>query len=469
MNKNFLEVLSIVSITFASAATFDFSCAASDAIEKGTNCNETCPIGASKVSRKEADGSCSASGDFNPTTNAGSVAGKCTGHGECEVVCMFPTCAEGKNLIITATEFRCESDPCYKQDCGGHGRCRTENGQPQCVCDAKYWADGMVCVACGERDKDKPECQEQTDVCVPACPDTQTCKKGLCYDSTAACGYYLPGKASSAEMCKLGSSHYYVGCAASDAGCPAHSQPKKQFFLSKDSFIDRFEVTNAMYKAYLDDAKAATVPACGEGGDAWDANNRALKTDYAWKADHPVVCVTKAQAEAYCAWAGKKLPTEAAWEAAARGTLGTKYPWGDAFDTDAAQCLSDFANYDPKTMCANLYPGGTCKNEAVNVTCSQTGPGYISGASTMPKGKSLCGAEHMAGNAAEWVSDGYAEDHSTLCGATCEDPEVEASGAANGVVKGGSFNSNNEGIASWERVKSDKSAAKNDVGFRCMY
>jgi len=89
-------------------------------------------------------------------------------------------------------------------------------------------------------------------------------------------------------------------------------------------YIDKFEVTNLQYKKFNDDKH-------GRSPRHW--RNRTFP---AGKADHPVVYVTWDNANAYCDWAGKRLPTDAEWEKAARGTGDRMFPWGDEFSTAAA-------------------------------------------------------------------------------------------------------------------------------------
>ncbi|HEC19756.1 MAG TPA: formylglycine-generating enzyme family protein [Gammaproteobacteria bacterium] len=89
-------------------------------------------------------------------------------------------------------------------------------------------------------------------------------------------------------------------------------------------YIDKYEVTNLQYKKFND----ATH---GRSPRHW--RNRTFPPG---KADHPVVYVTWDNANDYCHWAGKRLPTDAEWEKAARGTDGRMFPWGDEFDTAKA-------------------------------------------------------------------------------------------------------------------------------------
>jgi iron(II)-dependent oxidoreductase len=89
-------------------------------------------------------------------------------------------------------------------------------------------------------------------------------------------------------------------------------------------YIDRYEVTNLQYQAFIE-ATARRAPDHFE--------NRAHPPG---KADHPVTFITWFDARDYCAWAGKRLPTEQEWEKAARGAQARVFPWGDEFDIRAA-------------------------------------------------------------------------------------------------------------------------------------
>lgn len=109
---------------------------------------------------------------------------------------------------------------------------------------------------------------------------------------------------------------------------PEHTVDLPEFW------IDRELVTNVEYKKFLDANPAFPVPALDLDAVRplnWDAAARAFP---AGRDNYPVVLVTWGDAAAYCKWAGKRLPTEAQWEKAARGTDGRVYPWGNRWDAN---------------------------------------------------------------------------------------------------------------------------------------
>lgn len=145
-------------------------------------------------------------------------------------------------------------------------------------------------------------------------------------------------------------------------------QPIHQVYL--DAFwIDRTEVTNAMY------AQCARASACQEQVDKRSYTRDSYYGNSKFN-DYPVIHVTWSMAYSYCAWRGDRLPSEAEWEKAARGTDERTYPWGENIDCK-------IANY---------------KNSCVGDT-TEVG--------SYKNGRSPYGAYDMAGNVLEWVSSKY--------------------------------------------------------------
>lgn len=130
--------------------------------------------------------------------------------------------------------------------------------------------------------------------------------------------------------------------------------------------IDKYPVTNRQFADFLD--ATGYRPAA-----PW---RRAIRTGAL--ANHPVTTVNKADAEAYAKWAGKRLPTEAEWERAARGTDGRQFPWGDEFDPDACQWNRENTGNGPGTAPVDAHPTGASPD----------------------------GVMDMVGNVCEWCADG---------------------------------------------------------------
>ncbi len=162
----------------------------------------------------------------------------------------------------------------------------------------------------------------------------------------------------------------------------------------------RHEVTNAQFAEFVASTGYRTDPERSGAGYAWDGRWRLVpgtdwrhpygpNSDIEDSADHPVVQVSARDAAAYCAWTGLRLPREAEWEFAARGTDGRRFPWGDAppqagpaapanFGTVAC-CTADAGDGYPRTAPVGSYPAGA----------------------------SPYGILDMAGNVWEWTADAY--------------------------------------------------------------
>lgn len=169
----------------------------------------------------------------------------------------------------------------------------------------------------------------------------------------------------------------------------ASEKPAHKVYL--DTYeIGKYEVTVAQYRKFC------------------RATGRAMPVEappWGWKDDHPIVNVSWFDAEAYCKWAGGRLPTEAEWEKAARGTEGRTYPWGNTWD---------------KNKCAN-YGLGLKSTAAVG---------------SYPSGASPYGCMDMAGNVWEWSADWHGEHYYSASPA--RNPKGPGSGKYR-VLRGGSF------------------------------
>jgi len=212
----------------------------------------------------------------------------------------------------------------------------------------------------------------------------------------------------------------------SDTGS-ADERPVHQVYL--DAFwIDQTEVTNSMYaKCVADDG--CTPPSSSKSSTRSNYYGNSEFDDY------PVIYVNRSQANAYCAWAGRRLPTEAEWEKAARGIDGRAYPWGEGISCDNA----------------NYYAGRHCVGDTSKVRSYESG-------------KSPYGAYDMAGNVWEWVNDWYDEKYYQIS------PLLNPQGPISGqyrVLRGGSWYVSGGDVRSANRYRIDRTYTLNYIGFRC--
>jgi serine/threonine-protein kinase len=208
---------------------------------------------------------------------------------------------------------------------------------------------------------------------------------------------------------------------------------KPQHTVYLDAFwIDRTEVTNAQYRPCVEGG-ACPEPECW-GDDRFNGP------------DHPVVCVSREYAAAYCQWAGGRLPTEAEWEKAARGTDGRIYPWGDAFDGTRLNYCDANCEYEHR-------------DTGFDDRYAWTAP-----VGSYPTGASPYGALDMAGNVQEWVADWYADDYYG------RSPERNPKGPDAGgywVFRGGSWDDDSARARCAYRNGGIQDGWSHNNGFRC--
>jgi len=213
---------------------------------------------------------------------------------------------------------------------------------------------------------------------------------------------------------------FLMGSGEEDKQAVASEKPARLIHL--DAFaIDILPVTVAQYRAF-----------CVATGHPMPA-----EPVWGWHDTHPIVNMSWYDADAYCTWTGKRLPTEAEWEKAARGADGRLYPWGEAWDPSRGHCLLDAA-HEAGTVPVGSYPAGA----------------------------SPYGVLDMAGNVWEWCADWY-DPYYNLWG-----PQHNPHGPEAGhtrVLRGGSWRCAVPGFlrCAYRNFTRGPATWYNDRGFRC--
>lgn len=239
----------------------------------------------------------------------------------------------------------------------------------------------------------------------------------------AATWYFATRGAPTTRVGKDGTPAVLVPASKFTMGDDENS-PMRQLFV--DAFyMDRFETTTARYRKFLESTGSENVP------DHWD--------EVAGKdsEEMPVIGVSWNEANAYCRWAGKRLPTETEWEKAARGTDERPFPWGTLPPT------VDRANYE------NSAPGPY--------------ESALSPVGAHAPGASPYGVDDLAGNASEWVADWYSESFTS-------DDVYNPRGPDEGtkkVIRGGGRYDRAVRLSATARWFASPDTRSDDIGFRC--
>ncbi len=223
-------------------------------------------------------------------------------------------------------------------------------------------------------------------------------------------------------MALIPAGEFPMGTMKGSAHAKISEGPQRMVYLDAYS-MDVYEVNTKDYAKFIE-ATQLHAPK------AWDQVNPDKH------GDRPVVGVTWDDAVAYCTWVGKRLPTEAEWEKAARGTDGRQYPWGNEAPTsDRATLTKKWEGYDTPTPVGSLEAG-----------------------------KSPYGLYDMAGNAMEWVSDWYDPKYYDTAGP--DNPKGPTTGKT-GIVRGGGWGFLPADARSARRINPPHETRCTNIGFRC--
>lgn len=237
-------------------------------------------------------------------------------------------------------------------------------------------------------------------------------------------------------------------------------RPQRLVYVASFS-IDRYEVTNTQYKQFVDSTGHPPPSHLTPQFNLWHQLAPLPGSE-----QHPVVNVSWHDAVSYCRWQEKRLPTEAEWEKAARGTGAYRYPWGMDWDIFTANSASYWARRTIEFKDSAAWKAFWVTGDGARLSRAHglNGEVLTLPIGSFPKGASPYGVLDMTGNAAEWVQDWY-EPYSYL-NAPLSDPQGPQ-GQLLKVVRGGSWLKPARNIRVTDRDYAMPTDRATGIGFRC--
>ena len=250
-----------------------------------------------------------------------------------------------------------------------------------------------------------------------------------------------------------------MGNPAGSDGLP-DEQPQRLVYTAT-FWIDRYEVTNDTYARFVQ-ATGHRAPANSNPASTLWENNAPISGI----GNHPVVNVSWDDAVAYCAWIGKRLPTEAEWEKAARGTDSRRYPWGNEWDLTKANSASYWAGRNIDFQSGAAWDDFWVKGEGAKISKAKGIKGEVltTPVGSFPESVSPYGLYDMAGNVAEWVQDWYNPNYYKE--APLSDPQGPPLGAIK-AMRGGSWLKPTISLRTSDRDWGPMDSRPSGTGFRC--
>ncbi len=261
------------------------------------------------------------------------------------------------------------------------------------------------------------------------------------------------------DMVLIPAGEFFMGSPESAGGLP-DERPQRKVYLDA-YWIDRYETTHADYAAFVRATGHPIPENANHAATLWTADGPLAGIE-----PHPVVNVSWLDATAFCRWAGKRLPTEAEWEKAARGTDGRRYPWGDEWDLTKANSASYWAGRTVEFANSTEWEAFWLKGDGARLAREKGLRGEVLTlpVGTFPQSVSPYGLHDMAGNVAEWVQDWYNPNY--YAGAPLSNPAGPERGAIKS-MRGGSWLKPAISLRTSDRDWGTMDSRPSGTGFRC--